>query len=182
MKLFHINLLNPDETNLPDQTWIGWSYPRGEKPSLRPPLPEPQIRIGYTARPASAIPNYVAMNSETAASRPSVVLPSPFWLAVFVDVATGKDAEFNRWYDDEHMPRLTGVEGVSGALRYRRAEGIDGEDFPDEPRATQYLAVYAVTDPAIIDSPAWTTAAATDWTLELRPHFLRSDRYLLQQA
>jgi hypothetical protein len=47
--------------------------------------------------------------------------------------------EFNRWYDQEHIPEMLAVAGFTAARRYRR--------FPataTEPSAPSYLTIYEV--------------------------------------
>ncbi|HEY7294404.1 MAG TPA: hypothetical protein VH916_05145 [Dehalococcoidia bacterium] len=48
-----------------------------------------------------------------------------------------REDEFNRWYDDVHVPDVTSVPGVIRAQRYK----LDGQPSKTEPEA-QYLAVY----------------------------------------
>src|SRR5579885_854022 len=48
-----------------------------------------------------------------------------------------RDAEFNAWYDDVHIPDVTSVPGVIRAQRYK----LTGQPSKSEPEA-QYLAVY----------------------------------------
>ncbi|HLZ72873.1 MAG TPA: hypothetical protein VKV26_23460 [Dehalococcoidia bacterium] len=72
-----------------------------------------------------------------------------------------RDAEFNRWYDDVHIPDVTSVPGVIRAQRYKLA----GQPSKTEPEA-QYLAVYELdTDDTKTVSraigakmPEWTAA------------------------
>ncbi len=61
----------------------------------------------------------------------SEMTPAPSW-----------EAEFNTWYDEEHIPLRMAVPGFEGAQRYRRG-------------ALDYLAVYDMTEPAVLDSDAY---------------------------
>lgn len=78
-------------------------------------------------------------------------MASYLWL-VFTNAAPGSDAEFNRWYDEVHLPDLLRVPGIVEASRYRPAAfqmvTIDGALTVQSERATsithRYLAVYAV--------------------------------------
>jgi antibiotic biosynthesis monooxygenase (ABM) superfamily enzyme len=57
------------------------------------------------------------------------------FLAVRATVERGKEAEFNRWYDHEHVPdAVRMLPGCLGAARYKVIDG-DGSH--------QYMAVYA---------------------------------------
>lgn len=66
-------------------------------------------------------------------------------LLVFTNAKAGQDAEFNRWYDESHLPELTTLDGVSGGERYDVLPGLDGQ----APKFN-YMAVYhlAGEDPA----------------------------------
>ena len=74
------------------------------------------------------------------------------------------EAEFNAWYDEEHIPRLSGVPGCLSARRYTitsaQSEGRQ-----------RYLAIYHLTSPDVSSSKAWKEAAVTKWTEKMRPHF-----------
>jgi hypothetical protein len=70
------------------------------------------------------------------------------------------EAEFNEWYDHEHIPSLAAVPGCLCARRFRDNKGTH-----------RYLALYHLTSPDVQASEAWKTAARTPWTERLRPHF-----------
>jgi hypothetical protein len=66
-------------------------------------------------------------------------------LLVFTNAVDGRDAEFDRWYDDIHVPQVLAVPGVTAAQRYRVGEletpDVEGVDTPPPP-IHRYLAVY----------------------------------------
>ena len=74
------------------------------------------------------------------------------WL-VLTNCTLGDDAEFNRWYDEEHIPDLLRIPGVVGVRRGRlspsqmtMAGGPPRLCGPEEIAAKYaYLAVYAIT-------------------------------------
>jgi hypothetical protein len=76
--------------------------------------------------------------------------------------------EFNRWYDEEHMPMLAQVPGVLRARRFRDPRG--------NPR---YIAVYDLADPGVIEHPDWTAAAATEWSRRI-DQLTRSREWILR--
>jgi len=41
------------------------------------------------------------------------------WLMVYCDVAAEHEAEFNRWYNEEHIPERWRFQGVLNAARYQ---------------------------------------------------------------
>jgi hypothetical protein len=83
-------------------------------------------------------------------------------LVATMDVDAEHEKEFNDWYNQEHVPQLGAVPGVLCARRYR----MSGEDT-----GRKYLALYHMTGPEVSRSAAWRTAADTEWTRRLRPHF-----------
>jgi hypothetical protein len=81
-------------------------------------------------------------------------------LLFIMNVAPEHEADFNDWYNQEHLPALAGVPGVLCARRYRGSG------------ATQrYCAMYHFANLDVSNSAAWKTAANTPWTERMRPHF-----------
>jgi hypothetical protein len=64
--------------------------------------------------------------------------------------------EFNRWYDEEHIPMLSRVPGV---LRARRFFDPDGK-----PR---YVALYDLADESVTQHPDWQAAIRTEWARKI---------------
>ena len=84
---------------------------------------------------------------------------------VRIDVAQEKEEEFNRWYDEEHIPNLLGVPGVLWAKR-----GINTGEGP------KYIAAYEHEHIGIQHTDAYKKAVQTEWTKRLNPHFLKTER------
>ena len=81
-------------------------------------------------------------------------------LLIAMNVAPEHEAEFNEWYNTEHLPALGDVPGVRCARRYRGTG------------ATQrYAALYHFANADVPNSAAWKNAAGTPWTERMRPHF-----------
>lgn len=95
-------------------------------------------------------------------------------LLISMNVAPEHEAEFNDWYNQEHLDALAGVPGVLRARRYRGTA------------ATQrYAAIYHFANPDVVNSAAWKTAANTPWTEKMRAHFrdyLRIDARRYERA
>ena len=89
------------------------------------------------------------------------------WFAM--NVAPEVEAEFNAWYNDEHLPRLTAVAGCLCARRFKIASG-----------SHRYLAIYHLVSPEVQASPAWKEAAGTPWTAKIRPHLRDPLRFVLR--
>ena len=81
-------------------------------------------------------------------------------LLVAMNVVPEQEAEFNEWYNTEHVPALAAVPGTLCARRYRGGGAIQ-----------RYAAMYHFARTDVADSAAWKAAANTPWTKRLRPHF-----------
>jgi hypothetical protein len=77
-----------------------------------------------------------------------------------MNIAPELEAEFNEWYDKEHIPALTAVPGVLGARRFRGTSGN-----------RTYVALYHLASPDVVESAEWKQARQSEWTSRLQPHF-----------
>ena len=83
---------------------------------------------------------------------------------VQMDIPAALEAEFNRIYDEDHVPTILKVPGVRSCTRYR----LDHSTVPTMPR---YLAIYECDSAEVINSPAWTQASDLgEWKPKIRPH------------
>jgi Domain of unknown function (DUF4286) len=83
---------------------------------------------------------------------------------VQMDVPQALEAEFNRIYDEDHVPNILKVPGIRACRRYR----LENSTIPDMPR---YLALYECDTAEVINSPAWNEASDRgDWAPKIRPH------------
>ncbi|HEX3864518.1 MAG TPA: hypothetical protein VHY35_22775 [Stellaceae bacterium] len=81
-------------------------------------------------------------------------------LLIAMNVVPEHEADFNDWYNNEHLPGLGSVPGVLCARRYRGTG------------ATQrYAAIYHFANPDVPNSASWKAAANTPWTERIRPNF-----------
>ncbi len=86
---------------------------------------------------------------------PGEAAPHMMAHAVFVAIGDSPpehEAEFNRWYDEEHLPLLARVPGVLRARRFFAPKGT--------PR---YLALYDLDDESVLQHPDWRAATQTEW-------------------
>jgi hypothetical protein len=76
-------------------------------------------------------------------------------LLTSMDVDASDEAEFNRWYDCEHLEERVAIDGFLEARRY---VAIDGRP--------KYLSLYSTATFDVLDSPAYRTALAnqTEWS------------------
>jgi hypothetical protein len=81
----------------------------------------------------------------------------PYVLLVRMGIPPEHEAEFNDWYNTDHVPALVSVPGVYGARRYRATVG-----------SPLYLARYELAQADVHTSAAWRKAADSPWTLRMR--------------
>lgn len=80
------------------------------------------------------------------------------------------EAEFNEWYDKEHIPALSAVPGVLAARRFRGTSGN-----------RKYVALYHLAAPDVVESAEWKQARTSEWTSRLQPSFRDHLRLVLRK-
>ena len=97
----------------------------------------------------------------------------PGVLLVLNDVVAAAEEEFNRWYQQQHVPERLAVPGFRTARRYRAVEA--------EPA---YMAVYECDSIEVFGSAAYQARLAhpTDWTRKIMPHFRNMLRSACRQT
>jgi hypothetical protein len=78
------------------------------------------------------------------------------------DIDASDEAEFNRWYDREHLLERVAIDGFLEARRYVAHEA-----------SPKYLCLYSTATFDVLDSSAYRTALAnpTDWSKKILPRF-----------
>ncbi len=76
-------------------------------------------------------------------------------LLTSMDVDPEHEADFNRWYDREHLEERVAIEGFIEARRYVAEDGMP-----------KYLCLYSTEAIEVLDSPAYKTRLAnpTEWS------------------
>jgi hypothetical protein len=84
-------------------------------------------------------------------------------LMVWTDVPADKEAEFNRWYNEEHLAERLAVPGFLAAARYEAVKG-----------SPKHLAYYELEDTAVLESEAYrrVTVNPTPWTQRCSPNVI----------
>jgi hypothetical protein len=75
-----------------------------------------------------------------------------------LDILPERDKEVNAWYNDEHMPLLN---RCPGAIAGRRFKAVVAD--------LAYMSIVYVTDPSVLENPAWAEVSTTPWTRRLVP-------------
>src|ERR1700743_2547959 len=83
-------------------------------------------------------------------------------LLTSMDIAAADEADFNRWYDREHIEERVAIEGFLEARRYVAHEG--------QPK---YLCLYSTARFEVLDSPAYRAALTkpTEWSVKTTARF-----------
>ena len=83
-------------------------------------------------------------------------------LLTSMDIEAEHDADFNRWYDREHLEERVAIDGFLEARRY-----VAHAAHP------KYLSLYSTATLDVLDSPAYRARLAnqTDWSLRSMAHF-----------
>jgi hypothetical protein len=78
-----------------------------------------------------------------------------------MNVPAEVEADFNAWYDKEHIPALSAVPGVLSARRFRSTA----------PGGPKYVALYHLATPEVQQSKEWDVARKSEWSDRIVPHF-----------
>ena len=83
-------------------------------------------------------------------------------LLTSMDIDPSDEAEFNRWYDREHLEERVAIEGFLEARRYVAHQG-----------SPKYLCLYSTASIDVLDSPAYRAKLAnpTDWSKKTMARF-----------
>jgi hypothetical protein len=95
---------------------------------------------------------------------------APWFYVVETDVLPEHEADFNAWYEQEHLPGLAAVPGTVSASRLRDPLG--------HPR---YHACYELASHEAFNSPAWLAVRGTPWSSRVRPSFRNTRRTMFQR-
>jgi hypothetical protein len=83
-------------------------------------------------------------------------------LLTSMDIDASDEAEFNQWYDREHLLERVAIDGFLEARRYVAHQG-----------SPKYLCLYSTATFDVLDSPAYRTALAkpTGWSTKILARF-----------
>ncbi len=86
-------------------------------------------------------------------------------LLTSMDIDPSDEADFNRWYDREHLQERVAIDGFLEARRYVAHEGHEGHP--------KYLCLYSTATVDVLDSPTYRTVLAnpTDWSTKTMARF-----------
>ncbi|HSQ82186.1 MAG TPA: hypothetical protein VLU54_13820 [Casimicrobiaceae bacterium] len=117
--------------------------------------------------PGATVTRLAAISSVAGASSGEA---APWHYVVETDVLPEREADFNAWYEQEHLPGLASVPGTVRAMRYRNVDG--------HPR---YHACYDLARPETLGSPPWLAVRGTPWSGRVRPAFVNTRRTMFRR-
>jgi hypothetical protein len=92
-------------------------------------------------------------------------------LLVMIDVDPEHEEEFNRWYNEEHLPERLVCPGFLSGRRFVALEG-----------GPKYLALYDLESPEALQSEAYQKIyPPSEWTKRIGKHFVRVVRNLYSE-
>jgi hypothetical protein len=74
-------------------------------------------------------------------------------LIVQVEIDPADDEEFNRWYDEEHVPEKLHTPGFVSARRFRSFD-----------QAASYLVIYELENPQAATNKSYMRTEPTEWS------------------
>jgi hypothetical protein len=87
-------------------------------------------------------------------------------LLVMMDIDPEHEEEFNRWYNEEHIPERLSIPGFMSARRYRALEG-----------SPKYLALYELETPEVLNTEVYRhflDKGISEWTKRMRPLYKKN--------
>jgi hypothetical protein len=99
--------------------------------------------------------------------------PATTLFVVMMDVDPDHEEEFNRWYDEEHVPERLSCPGFLAATRYRAVDGDPAGRPQGEELRPRYLAVYELESPDVLAGEPYRKMVdnPSPWTQEMRRHY-----------
>lgn len=146
---------------LSTQHWIGG--PMGGGANAQPAGPEQHLTLcdlpaGTSEGIASASGQWGWFGAQILPGEAEAPDAARGLLMNVMDIDPAHEDEFNEWYDAEHMPRLADVPGFILGRRFRAIGGA----------TPRYAAIYHLAERGTCQTPVWTAAATTPWTLRMR--------------
>ena len=94
-------------------------------------------------------------------------------LLMMTDIDPANEADFNRWYEEEHLDERMAIPGFINARRFTALEG-----------GPKYLALYDLESPEVLQSAPYRNVVSTGksaWTKRLETQFINFRRNVYVQ-
>lgn len=88
---------------------------------------------------------------------------APYCMMITFEIAPGDEAEFNDIYDNDHIPTIMKLDGVTEVIRFK-------DTGPNEKGLLVYSAIYFMTKENLHLTPEWKALSDTGrWMPVIRP-------------
>lgn len=103
-------------------------------------------------------------------------------LVVYMTPSPESDQQFNKWYDDEHIPMLSVVPGWLSAKRYVLCASTyqSTGTTTEARRAPKYLAVHELENVQVFDKSEYRAATSTPWRTEVMGSLKEKQRSVME--
>ena len=186
------------------QSWSRWVAADGKKPSyialydLTSPdavsqPPYASLADTRSAREKDILARLALLDRRTYAAVPVATPPCPGYdpakpgpvLSFFAaDVPDEHVPEFDRWYEEEHVPLFANIPGwvrtTRFVLRDAGASGSDESLRPEGGRPQRFLALHEWTSERVLEDDAFKAAIATPWAQKMFANASRVDARLFK--
>ena len=85
-------------------------------------------------------------------------------MMVGADIPADKEADFNKWYNEEHLAELLSVPGVLNAARYEAVRS-----------GPKHLACYELENAAVVETDPFKNRPRTEWGSRVSPSIIGSN-------
>ena len=89
-------------------------------------------------------------------------------MLVGADIPADKEADFNQWYQEEHLQELMGVPGILNAARYEATKS-----------GPKHLAVYELESVDVVNTDAFKNRPRTEWGQKVSPSLIGTNFFNL---
>lgn len=114
---------------------------------------------------------------------PPHLLPASYIFVVHTEVTDEMEQEFNRWYDEEHMPMVCAMEGWIRGRRYKLVESTHhasgGQPPPD--LSHRYLAIHELEREGFAGLVGFKESSDTPWRQEMMSGVINRQLRLFEQ-
>ncbi|KAH9854560.1 hypothetical protein C2E23DRAFT_726234 [Lenzites betulinus] len=93
--------------------------------------------------------------------------PGPFVCIAEVDIKPEAEADFNRWYDEEHIPMLSRIPGWVRSSRFVLVDAAAAGADAGGVRAAKYFALHEIADLESMERPEFKASLATEWSQKI---------------
>jgi hypothetical protein len=102
-------------------------------------------------------------------------------LVVYMTPSPDSEEEFNKWYDEEHIPMLSVVPGWLSAKRFVLCASnyLSTGTMAEARKAPKYLALHELEDTQVFEKPEYRDATSTPWRTEVMKSLKEKQRSVM---